>query len=269
MSHYYYFKKYELLQIGSVSSIVLKRSSESDDLVYMVPVEGYFEKLLEAHNQTGHGRRDKMLYYMKQQWRIPRSAYAVTCQECDLETHINCGTLADQDTFFCSLCSKEKHIHDVQEDCHSRQKLAVNKMVTFSTEEFPELAAGDCITLAVSTVDRASIDFSRILGVVLDKQNEVYQIGTKAGIMKGWSSRPEIQKSGASMITLLDVRRDNFLTLREAAVAQSKCGGQGYKKCNCKVTKEQCSTKRCSCFKANMKCGSRCHNSNPCANKDC
>ncbi|XP_046608871.1 KRAB-A domain-containing protein 2-like [Neodiprion virginianus] len=522
MSHYYYFKKYELLQIGSVSSIVLKRSSESDDLVYMVPVEGYFEKLLEAHNQTGHGGRDEMLYYMKQKWRIPRSACeifisccetcnrkkstvrkgvvvkpilsrgfnargqvdlidfqscpdgeykwlmnyqdhatkfihllplqskhaanvaeelskifftfgapailqsdngrefaanvvrelvslwpsckmvhgrprhsqtqesveranadvenmlrawmidnksnewargcyevqwlkntskhrvinrtpyeamfgpmkngvasfnlprdvianlnteedlenalrllsdsdqqqqhqdnptvlstqektqehicivcesgvsledAVTYQECDLETHINCGTLADQDTFFCSLCSRKKHIHDVQEDCHRRQKLPANKMVTFSTEKFPELAAGDCITLAVPTVDRAPLDFSRILGVVLDKQNEVYQIGTKAGIIKGWFSRPEIQKSGASMITLLDVRRDNFLTLREAAAAQSK--GQGYKKCNCKVTKEQCSTKRCSCFKANMKCGSRCHNSNSCANKDC
>ncbi|XP_046605009.1 KRAB-A domain-containing protein 2-like [Neodiprion virginianus] len=88
MSHFYYFKKYELLQIGSVSSIVLKRSSESDDLVYMVPVEGYFEKLLEAHNQTGHGGRDNMLYYMKQKLRIPRSASEIfisCCETCNRE----------------------------------------------------------------------------------------------------------------------------------------------------------------------------------------
>lgn len=53
--YYHYSKLYEILQIGSDCTIILKRSSGNDNLVYMVPFEDYFLKLTEAHIQTGHG----------------------------------------------------------------------------------------------------------------------------------------------------------------------------------------------------------------------
>lgn len=88
---YHFSKKYEVLQIGSECNIILKRSTGSDDLIYMIPFEDYFSKLTEAHNQTGHGGRDRMLYYIKKKWRIPRSACEVfisLCKTCNLKKSV-------------------------------------------------------------------------------------------------------------------------------------------------------------------------------------
>ncbi|CAL1672264.1 unnamed protein product [Lasius platythorax] len=137
-------------------------------------------------------------------------------------------------------------------------------MVTCSSITFPPLQINDNITLSVPTVDRGPLDFNNILGVVTDTKNDVYQIGTKDGILKGWFPRIEIAKSSTNLITMADVPK-NVLTLREAAAKQSASGGQGYKKCNCKIAKNQCQTNRC--FKAKILCNSRCHSSSSCINK--
>ncbi|XP_011859348.1 PREDICTED: histone-lysine N-methyltransferase SETMAR-like [Vollenhovia emeryi] len=44
---------------------------------------------------------------------------------------------------------------------------------------------------------------------------------------------------------MADIPKNVLLTLREAAAKQSASGGQGYKKCNCKIAKNQCQTNRC------------------------
>lgn len=52
----------------------------------MVALEDYYEKLMEAHIQTDHGGRDKMLYYIKEKWRIIKSAceiFVSYCQTCN------------------------------------------------------------------------------------------------------------------------------------------------------------------------------------------
>ncbi|XP_051165171.1 KRAB-A domain-containing protein 2-like [Leptopilina boulardi] len=191
----------------------------------------------------------------------------VSCMECDAEFHFQCVNQVAADKFICLLCARGKHLLDAQEDCNKRQKIAAEKMVTFSQELFPPLSIGDCVTITIPSVDRGPLDFGKIFGIITDFKNGVYQVGTENGVINVWFPRTEIEKSGAAVMHLQDVQRDISISLREAASYQSSGGGQGYKKCNCMATKSQCSTKRCSCFKSKIKCGSRCHNANPCNNK--
>lgn len=82
-----HFKKnYQLLRIGDEAHVILKRKNESDPFVYLLPYEDFYPKLVEAHTQTGHGGRDKMLYYIKKKWKIPRSAcelFVKCCEFCN------------------------------------------------------------------------------------------------------------------------------------------------------------------------------------------
>ena len=55
--------------------------------------------------------------------------------------------------------------------------------------------------------------------------------------------------------------------LRELAKAASVVGGQGHTHCSCK--KGKCDGPACKCFKAGLKCNSRCHKGNKfCKNHD-
>ena len=62
-----------------------------------------------------------------------------------------------------------------------------------------------------------------------------------------------------------DVPLETEVSLRTAARQESIGGGQGVFKCNCTGN---CITKRCKCYKAGLKCNSRCHNQRSCTNKE-
>ncbi|CAL4110669.1 unnamed protein product [Meganyctiphanes norvegica] len=62
-----------------------------------------------------------------------------------------------------------------------------------------------------------------------------------------------------------NINKTKKISLRQAATAEFLSGGQGFTKCNC--SKNQCSTNRCKCYKANIKCNSKCHSSLTCRNK--
>ena len=74
-------------------------------------------------------------------------------------------------------------------------------------------------------------------------------------------SQPIIEK----FISADEVPLGIEISLRAAAKAESIGEGQGYLRCNCTGN---CKTKRCKCFKENLKCNSRFHNLRSCSNKD-
>ncbi|KAJ8676897.1 hypothetical protein QAD02_012684 [Eretmocerus hayati] len=48
-------------------------------------IEEYYPKLWEAHQQNGHGGRDRMYYYLKTKWQIPTTAceiFITCCESC-------------------------------------------------------------------------------------------------------------------------------------------------------------------------------------------
>lgn len=193
----------------------------------------------------------------------------VPCSKCEVKIHVDCGelNLSNEDQLICSLCARGISITRSQSECFEKQKVAAAKMVTFSEELFPQLQVNECVTLSVPQVDRGPLDLKSIFGVVTDFRNGVYQIGTKNGLIKGWFPRNKLNVAGTRTVSVEDVPKEVLLSLREAASFQSIVGGQGYQKCTCKANKNQCRTKRCSCFQLSVKCNSRCHQSLTCFNK--
>ncbi|XP_047499488.1 uncharacterized protein LOC125045932 [Penaeus chinensis] len=78
---------------------------------------------------------------------------------------------------------------------------------------------GDHVAVPIPAVDRGRGDPRTILGVIVsrDLDNDQYKIAVELGVLK--------------------------VSLREAVIAQSACGGQGFTRCNCSGLKK-CSTNR-------------------------
>lgn len=162
---------------------------------------------------------------------------------------------------------RERDLLDVRKDCYKRQKKAAEKMINVCQDLYPALKVGDEVTMPVPGVDRGPLDFANIRGIILATKDDLYQIGTKNGLLAGWYNRTEMQNCQTSELSADDVPRDRVMTIREAAASQSLTGGQGFKKCMCKSGAKQCRTLRCKCFKAGLECNTKCHSSHSCENK--
>ena len=127
---------------------------------------------------------------------------------------------------------------------------------------------GDNVTIPIPLVDRGRGDPRNIMGIILDRDsNDLYRIAVRGGILNGKYSRNQFDLCTQRLLTENDICQDKELSLRVAVQVESKCGGQGFAKCNCAGT-NRCQTNRCKCFRAHLKCNSRCHSSLCCDNKN-
>ena len=76
-------------------------------------------------------------------------------------------------------------------------------------------------------------DSANIHAVITDARNDVYQLSTRAGVIKGWFTRSALRETNANEVGA--VGTDRTLGLREAFREQSPFGGQGMKQCACRV----------------------------------
>ena len=131
-----------------------------------------------------------------------------------------------------------------------------------------KVVADDNVAVSIPLVDRGRGDPRNILGIIVnrDLDTDHHTIGVKAAVLHGRYSRNQFDLCPQRLLTLDDVNEENQVSLRTAVHAQSACGGQGFLKCNCSGARK-CKTNRCKCFKAKVKCNSRCHPSLNCANK--
>lgn len=83
----YYGRKYDLLELSGISKVILKQKT-LDDIIYVTPIEEFFDKIDEQHKATGHGGRDKVLHNLKKKCNIPKLAvqiYGELCTTCNLK----------------------------------------------------------------------------------------------------------------------------------------------------------------------------------------
>ena len=66
-------------------------------------------------------------------------------------------------------------------------------MISFSESKYPPLHIGTYITLSVPKVDRGPLDLMNIIGVVMQRENGMYQIDTGKGMVKVWVPRSELK----------------------------------------------------------------------------
>lgn len=114
-----------------------------------------------------------------------------------------------------------------------------------------------------------------MLGISEHDDRYWYKVGVVGGILQKAYLREDLQyapQMNASTYNLENIGSGNWeslpkISLRQGVKNISLTGGQGRLKCSC--TKTTCQTKQCACFKAKVKCNSRCHPKNAnCCNHD-
>ena len=133
--------------------------------------------------------------------------------------------------------------------------------------ELPVAQIGDNVAIPIPQVDRGRGDPRNIVGIVIycNPEMDSYKIGVKAGIVRDKYIRNQFDVCPMNLIPQAGINQDRTVSLREAVTEQSKCGGQGFKKCNC--GSKQCRSNLCACYKARVKYNSRRHSSLTCSNK--
>ena len=165
----------------------------------------------------------------------------------------------------------EEHTEQIRKrraEACAAQLSQAERMVKRSRVDLKAGVPGDNVAVPIPAVDRGRGDPRNILGVIInrDVDTDQYKIAVKAGVLKGQYSRNQFDLCPQRLLTEADVSQENATSLRSAVIAESSSGGQGFTKCNCNGQKK-CQTNRCKCFKAKLKCNSRCHASLTCANK--
>ena len=122
------------------------------------------------------------------------------------------------------------------------------------------LEVGDNATLKVPEFDRGPSDSRNLLVVVLQRDEDLYQVGCREGRITTRYTAADMDPVKEKLLTPDEVP-DVEMALRTAVTRYT--GGQGYVKCACKTN---CTTSRCSCTKKLLKCNSRCHPGRSCSN---
>ncbi|KAL0861411.1 hypothetical protein ABMA27_008955 [Loxostege sticticalis] len=83
-TQYYWCKKYDLMNIANEDYLILKKNKPKDPTIRVVPMEQYFDILMEVHKRSGHGGRDKMLYAIKNKLYIQKRAIEIFVSFCPI-----------------------------------------------------------------------------------------------------------------------------------------------------------------------------------------
>lgn len=195
---------------------------------------------------------------------------ALSCRMCNRPIHAICAApeknMAEGfgSKVVCPLCAKNTLA--IENRISSKDNLIkqAQKMLKTSEKKFPSVELGTTVRIPVPEVDRGRGDARNILAVVLQKNDdELYQLGTKQGVIKTLYSRQQFAVCHQELLKKEDVPNLET-TLRTVATLQSTGTGQGFVKCSCK---KYCDTNKCSCLKSKSLCTSKCHNSSSCKNK--
>ena len=151
-----------------------------------------------------------------------------------------------------------------RQDAREGQEKSRAEMLRTTRAKLVPLLQNDGVLVPVSEFDRGRLDCRNVPGVVLKVHNDLYQVGTKHGIINTMLSRNLIIEADFQIVTA-DQVKDTVLPMRSIAQLHSRHGGQGFKKCSCNG---KCDTARCTCKKARNHCHSHCHpNNSSCKNK--
>lgn len=165
------------------------------------------------------------------------------------------------------LDQRQEDIQNERSAARASQTAQAERMVKRSRIELTAGQLGDNVAVPIPLVDRGRGDPRNILGVIVSRsESDQYRIATRRGILNGSYSRNQFDICPERLLQDGEIDKENEVSLREAVVKSSLCGGQGYVKCSCNGPKK-CKNNRCRCYKAKQLCNSRCHNSVNCSNK--
>ena len=160
-----------------------------------------------------------------------------------------------KDDILCQLCKKQGQIIAQRQGAKRKQQDQAEKMLERSAKRFKEAQVGDTVLVPIPDLDRGRCEYPNLKGIILEMHpnGSMWKIGCKSGVLDQWYSRNQFQPTLEKFMNVEDVDIEKEVSIR----AESIGGGQGCFLCNCTGN---CKTKRCKCYKDNLKCNSRCHN---------
>lgn len=112
---------------------------------------------------------------------------ALSCDNCKQPVHAICGESIGEEGYgakvLCFLCNKENVIR-LERDVIKNIKRSAQKMTEVAFKKFKDIEIGSGVLIEVPKVDRGPLDSKNIEGIIMDKKNGLYQIGTTVGIIK-------------------------------------------------------------------------------------
>ena len=194
---------------------------------------------------------------------------AHTCSVCEKNVHAFCGKGNDEDEgngckITCLNCLKNDNFEKLKQQIRRSTQKQADKMIKQTQKRLPLVKTGDNVMIPIPTVDRPQCEFKNVVAIVMDEEENGFSLACRAGWIKERFTRGEFTKCKEKFITNEDVPKQ-LLSFRTAIGKSSITGRQqGYFHCNCK---KGCSSGKCKCRKEDLKCNSRCHNSDSCKNK--
>ncbi|XP_068235556.1 uncharacterized protein [Palaemon carinicauda] len=147
--------------------------------------------------------------------------------------------------------------HEVEVSADEEEQEGEEEQITKRVKHLQE---GDNATLKVPEFDRGPSDSRNLLVVVLQRDEDLYEVGCREGRITTRSTAADMDPVKEKFLTPDEVP-DVEMALRTAVTRYT--GGQGYVKCDCKTN---CTTSRCSCTNKLLRCNSRCHPGRSCSN---
>ena len=157
---------------------------------------------------------------------------------------------------------RTKRICKARKEVKVGQEKSVKKMLKKNKKLINSFNVGDLVLFRTDDVDRGMADAQNILCVIIDKKNDLFQLGSRAGVLDSYVACNSIEKTNLvtefneEFIPKKKTGEYVFVSSREAVRILSIGHGQGFLKCACTG---DCATNRCSCRKAELKCSSKCH----------
>lgn len=153
------------------------------------------------------------------------------CIICDQFAHAICGETQGEEGcgggVICRRCELKNTIQ-------TNTLKQANRMLKRSNQKFCEVSTGDNVMIPIPEEDRAKCEFPNLVAIVLDKIDDYYVVGCRAGWIRHNFLRNGFEKCSSNFLTPEDIPT-TYVSLREAATSVSVDGkGQGTFKCNCK-----------------------------------
>ena len=165
---------------------------------------------------------------------------------------------------------KVRKIGEVREKAVEKIKDQAQSMLNRNKKAISALNVDDVVLFRVDDVDLGAADAPNIMCIILEKNNNMFKLGHRGGILKEWYPFNVLNKVplevGMIHMTREDVDLNKQISVREAVRHASIATGQGFKACNC-LTGTCGKGTKCSCYRDGVKCNSRCHKGKE--NKNC
>ena len=190
------------------------------------------------------------------------------CPKCKGCIHVFCGRSEEEGYGYkvwckaCDLNTKNKECNEMHAGIKRSQEKCYERMLRASGKRFKPAEVDDAVVLPIPHPDRlCAIGPRNILGSIHEKRDDTYTIATSEGLISGGYSRNQFEIQSSNLIT---TPFSSTRIISQTELMQNASLGAGIGACRCK----KCINRKCPCRNTNKNCSTKCHKGRMCSNKE-